>query len=88
MGDLGHPQLEPTTIHEDNYGCICLTRTHAINQRTKHIDVRYHWIREAVERNDILIQQCGSADQAADILTKPLSAPVFKVIRDLLLRQQ
>jgi hypothetical protein len=88
LEDLGYPQKEATVIHEDNYGCICLTRTRAINQRTKHIDVRFHWIREAVERGDLYIQQCGTNDQAADILTKPLSAPVFKAARELMLRKQ
>lgn len=43
------------------------------HERTKHIDIRYHYIREAVQDNLILLEHISTYDNIADLLTKPLS---------------
>ena len=60
------------TIFEDNQSTI-KTATHKIhNDRSKHIDVRYHFIRECVEEEKIKIEYCPTSEMTADILTKSL----------------
>ena len=68
----------PVTIYEDNLGTIQLAKNKVTNSRSKHIDIRYHFIREKVEKNEILVKFCPTNDMVADMLTKPLSAPKIK----------
>jgi len=63
---------EPISIGIDNAGTIYLSDNPAINERSKHIDVQYHFVRECVELNKIKLQHCSTDDQLADSLTKPL----------------
>ena len=67
----------PTIICVDNQGTIDLSRTEAINNRTKHIDVRYHFIRESIQKNLVALKKVSSQDQLADSLTKPLGPNLF-----------
>jgi hypothetical protein len=62
----------PTTISGDNDGSIAMARNPQFHKRTKHIAVRWHWIRELVQENTINIESCRDPDQTADILTKAL----------------
>lgn len=73
LTDLGSKPTLPTTIWCDNQSAIALaTNTVDTSSRMKHIDVRHHFIREAVIEKHINIQWCPTEDQAADILTKAL----------------
>eukprot|EP00733_Pompholyxophrys_punicea_P000254 Pompholyxophrys_punicea_v1_NODE_55_length_4195_cov_3.523671.p1 type:complete len:835 gc:universal NODE_55_length_4195_cov_3.523671:1568-4072(+) len=65
-------ELETTILNEDNQGCILLSLHQNSHQRTKHIDVRYHFIREAVNKKAVTLQYCTTEENLADILTKPL----------------
>lgn len=60
----------------DNRGAISLTANPGHHKRTKHIDIRYHLIREAIEAGKVEVLPIGTRDQAADILTKALKAPL------------
>ena len=62
----------PTTIKGDNDGSIALARNPQFHKRTKHIEVRWHWIRELVQEGTINVESCRDPDQTADILTKAL----------------
>jgi hypothetical protein len=73
LGDLGYRLDEPTTIYEDNMGCIALSNNPVFHKRTKHIDIRYHFVRERVESGVIEIKYLPTNQQLADIFTKPLS---------------
>jgi hypothetical protein len=72
LSDLGHPQENATVINEDNQGAIQLARNPVHHQRTKHIDIQHHYIRERVESGCIQLDYCHTQKQLADILTKPL----------------
>ena len=62
-----------TVIHEDNTGCIALAKNPEFHQRTKHIDVRYHMVREQVEKfKTIQLEYVPSMEQTADLFTKVL----------------
>jgi hypothetical protein len=62
----------PTTIVGDNEGAIALAHNPQFHKRTKHIETRWHWIRELVQDGTIAIESCRDPDQTADVLTKAL----------------
>ena len=66
------PSEKPITIYEDNTGCIALTKNPANHSKTKHIHVKYHYLRQQSEIGEIQLVQCGTNDMTADILTKAL----------------
>ena len=68
------PELANETIDlfKDNQGAIAIAENSISGGRTEHIDVRYHFIRELVERKVLNMQYTESSNQHADILTKPL----------------
>ena len=73
--ELGFMQSNPTIIKGDNYGSVELSHNAQYHQRSKHIDLRYHWIRELIEKNVIEIQTCRDPEQTADVLIKALLKP-------------
>lgn len=74
----------PITIRCDNQGAIQLARHPDQRQKTKHIDVRYHFVRQQQQEGEIDIKYVDSANQLADIFTKALPGPRFIYIRDAL----
>jgi hypothetical protein len=81
LKDLAHMENEPTPIFCDNNSAIQLSKNHVFHKKSKHIDTRFHFIRELVNNGDISLQFCGSRDQLADIFTKPLGNIVFEFQR-------
>ena len=77
--DFLQPELANETIDvfEDNQGAITIAENPISGGRRKHIDVRYHFIRELVERKVHNIQYTESSNQHVDILTKPLGLEAF-----------
>ena len=69
----------PTTLNIDNNGARDLAMNESMNsQRTKHIDVRYHFIRDCIKNKEINIIPCSSDQNTADIFTKGLSRETFE----------
>jgi hypothetical protein len=62
----------PTLIRGDNEGSIALAHNPQFHKRTKHIAIRWHWVRELVQEGTIAVDSCRDEDQTADILTKAL----------------
>ena len=58
MTDLNIRQTKPTTIREDNQGAIAMTKNPVGHKRTKHIDIKHHFIREAVSAGTIALEYC------------------------------
>lgn len=69
------------TVYEDNQGAIALAKNPEFHKRTKHIDIRYHFVREKVESGDVELQYCPTQDMLADIVTKPIFAAQFCALR-------
>ena len=65
----------PTLIKGDNEGALAMVRNPQFHKRTKHIAIRWHWVRELAEDNTIRVESVRDLDQTADILTKPLPRP-------------
>jgi hypothetical protein len=61
-----------TELLGDNQGAIALARSDGFHERTKHISVRYHFIKDIVRRNEIQLKWVRTNEQLADILTKVL----------------
>lgn len=81
LDDLGVPATYPTSLYEDNQGCIKLAASEKVNARTKHIDVRHHHLRDLVDRDVINFVYCETNKMVADALTKPLPRPKFEELR-------
>ena len=68
--ELGDNLEDPTPLCMDNQGAIFLSVNPVVDRRTKHIDIRYHYIREMVEKGAVSIFYVRTEDQLADSLTK------------------
>jgi transposase InsO family protein len=88
LADLKLPQPSPTDIFEDNDGAISLSSNPISNARTKHIDVRHHFLRDRVESKEIILQHIDTADNIADLNTKALAPGKFKLLRSALLSRE
>ncbi|CAH0473816.1 unnamed protein product [Peronospora belbahrii] len=65
-------------ILEDNQSCIKMTKNPVNHGRAKHIDIKYHHIRDEVKRGEVELEHCETSIMLADILTKALPGPRHK----------
>jgi hypothetical protein len=70
--------LSPITLFSDNQSAIALTKDHQYHARTKHIDIRYHFIRWIVEQGSIRLVYCPTDDMVANTFTKALPSAKVK----------
>jgi hypothetical protein len=63
----------PGVIKGDSRGAIALVKNTKDHGKVKHIDIRHHYIRELVKSGSIMFEQIPSADNLADLFTKPLA---------------
>ena len=81
LSELGFSQKRATCIFEDNRGAICLAKNSKHHDRTKHIDVSHHFIREKFQSGEIDLKPIETANQIAYIFTKSLAYPSFSQLR-------
>ena len=84
LEEMRSEQKEPTTIWEDNQGALSTAKNPVFHNRTKHIQIRYHFVREAVADNIIDIKYCPTRDMIADIRTKGIARPQFERLREMM----
>ena len=77
-------QDDPTVIHVDNKSTISLAKNYVFHDCRKHIDTRFHFIRDCISRKEVQVEYVKTEDQIADIFTKPLKVNVFNNLRTLL----
>ncbi|XP_023762718.2 uncharacterized mitochondrial protein AtMg00810-like [Lactuca sativa] len=77
-------KLGPVTILIDNKSTLELVKHPVFHGRSKHIDTRFHFIRNCIECGDVIAKFVASMEQQADILTKPLAKNKFKEMRNML----
>ena len=82
LGDISFVQKEPTVIKEDNQGIIALSRNPKYHPRTKHIDINF--IRDKVEKKELVLEYCSTEQMLADLLTKQLGKTLFQRLRGLM----
>jgi hypothetical protein len=73
LTELGFSQRQPTSLHADNTSAIQIAANPVYHERTKHIEVDCHSIREAYDRRIINLPHVSTSDQTADIFTKSLT---------------
>lgn len=76
--------LEPTIIHCDNQSCLKLLVNPVFHDKSKHVEIQYHYIRDMVQRNVVQLRYICTEEQTIDILTKPLAKVKFVHFRDKL----
>lgn len=75
--ELGFVMDQPILIFEDNQSCIKVAEEPRAHKRVKHIDVKYHFIREAIGNGEVQLKYKQSGEQLADVMTKQLSRVLF-----------
>ena len=75
-------KMEATNILCDNQSCIKLSENPVFHDRSKHIDIRCHFIRDWVQRGAVQLQYTPTREQVADILTKALGKTKFVYFRE------
>lgn len=84
LKNLNQVQSSPTVVYCDNISAIKLSKNPVMHGRSKHMDVRFHFLRNLVRDGVVELIQCSTQDQVADVLTKPLKLDVFLKMRGLL----
>jgi hypothetical protein len=66
---FGHV-LDSTVIHYDNQGCVKLLDNPMFHDKSKDIKIKYHYIRDMVQRKEVLVQYLPTTEKVVDVLTK------------------
>ena len=78
MDQAGFDTDKPIVICGDNSGSIALSKNPEHHARSKHIDIQYHFVREKVQEGLVKVEYVSTKDQAADIMTKPLTRKPYE----------
>jgi hypothetical protein len=74
-------QKQCLTVLCDNSSTIKLSKNPVMHGRSKHIDIRFHFLRNLSSEGSIELVHCASKDQLADVMTKALNLPLFEKFR-------
>ena len=77
LRELNFPQNAPTPIGEDNAAALTIATTTVVSQRTRHLDIRYHFVRDAIRRGIVAVYKISTSLNIADMFTKALRNPKF-----------
>ena len=73
---------KPLTVFEDNIGCISLSKNPVSHRSSKHIQIRYHFVREKVQDGSLKLVFIPSSENLADIFTKATRRNAYLYLRD------
>ena len=85
MEELGLTTQTGSLVYGDNQSTLAVSHNGVKGERTKHVDVKYHFVTETVERGEVQLRWVPTTQQQADIFTKALAAPVFELFRKQLM---
>jgi len=74
---IGYNKLGPILLLEDNQSCIEYSKNNTAHGRTKHIEIKYHLVREQIQQGNIVLAKVPTKKNVADLLTKPLHDDLF-----------
>ena len=84
LSEVTGAKQKPVTLYVDNKSAIALMKNPVFHGRSKHLDTRFHFIRECVENRQIVVEFVSTGEQRADILTMALARVKFVEMRELL----
>ena len=84
LSEIGADSPRPFPILADNQSAIALTKDNAFHSRTKHIDIPYHYVREAVEKGNLRLNYVQTDSNLANIFTKPLGRAKLEMFSQML----
>jgi hypothetical protein len=84
LADLFGHEMDSTVIHCDNQSCVKLSENPVFHDKSKHIEIKYHYIRDMVQRKAVHVQYLSTHEQVADVFTKPLARTKFEYFRERL----
>ena len=73
--------IEPVILYCDNTSAINILKNPMMHAKTKHIAIKYHYVRELVEEKEVKIEYVSSKEQIFDIFTKPLPKDAYEYLR-------
>ena len=84
MEEIGEKQIQPIFIYCDHVSAIKLEKNPVHHSRTKHFDMKYHFIQDLVQKNDVELKHINTKHQLEDIFTKTVAKDQFLTLRDKL----
>lgn len=84
LEEMTDEMMKSITVFEDNQSCIKLVEGDRIERRSKHIDVRYFFVRDLQQKHVIKLKYCPTETMIADILTKPLQSLRLEQLRKMI----
>jgi hypothetical protein len=84
LTDIHAEYDEPIPIYCDNTSAINISKNPVMHSKTKHIPIKYHFLREKVPEKNIRVEYVGTKEKVADIFTKPLPWESFEYLRQRL----
>jgi hypothetical protein len=82
LSELGHAQVAPTFLHIDNIACVQLSRDWNSHHKTKHVDVKFHYVKRSSENSTVNLHRVHRTEQLADFLTKSGTASSLSAFRN------
>jgi hypothetical protein len=84
--ELGFTQGQPACIGENNKACISMAYNDITSARNKHIDVRFHFVRDAIRKKVVTLYHVNTKEMLADMFTEPLRNPEFKKLTAIVMQ--
>ena len=84
LSDLFDLQLDATCIYCDNQSFVKLLENPVFHDKSKHIEIKYHYIRDMVQRGAVKLQYIATDEYIANVLMKPLARVNFEYFREKL----
>ena len=84
LSDLGEDMSQEIPLYCDNLGAITISKDNSYHARTKHINIRYHYIRQLIASHEVDLTHVASKDNAADIFTKSFDKQTHRKLISLL----
>ena len=82
LGELSFEQANPTVLWCDNMAAIAISKNSVFHNRTKHMKIKFHAIRQFQQEGELEMKYCPTHEQLADLFTKSLAKERFEDLRE------
>jgi hypothetical protein len=82
---FGYPQVGATEIWEDNASCLMMSENPTNRDRSRHVDVKVHFLRDLVREGHVKLLKCAGTENVSDALTKSFPLPAFEKHREYMI---